>query len=304
MIRLSFAKLMAFAPLLFGCTLVFAVDVDRPDIAQSELSMVQHLAATELVASEAALAVEPAPSAPAPPIDLGHLLMQDARYSLSAPTRWDQGNWRDIGLVGLAVVGTAAVLDRPVRNAVQGNRNRTSDNIARIFEPFGAEYSLAVLGGFYVAGAVNDDPKAKAVAQDGLAASLIASGLITPALKLAVGRSRPAQDEGVYRFRPFGGNGSFPSGHTTEAFAVASVIASHYEPLWIKTTAYGVASLVGYARVYHNAHFTSDVLAGAAIGSLVGTALVRFNERLRGSGMSLAPIAVHKGVGFSLAKEF
>ena len=85
---------------------------------------------------------------------------------------------------------------------------------------------------------------------------------------------------------------------------MASVIAAHYEPLWIKATAYSVASLVGYSRIYHNAHFASDVLAGAAIGSLVGTSLVAFNERLRGSHVSLMPLAVYKGAGFALAKTF
>ena len=230
--------------------------------------------------------------------------MQDARYVLRPPTRWEQSTWQDIGLVGLAVVGTSAVLDRPIQNAVQRNRNRTLDKVTQVFEPFGAEYSLAVLGGFYLAGEVDDNPKATAVAQDGLAASLIASGLITPALKLAFGRSRPSQDEGTHRFRPFGGNGSFPSGHTTQAFAVASVIAAHYEPLWIKATAYGVASLVGYSRVYHNAHFASDVLAGAAIGVLVGTSLVAINEKLRGSHISLVPLAVYNGAGFALERTF
>ncbi|MDL2339622.1 MAG: phosphatase PAP2 family protein [Pseudomonadota bacterium] len=304
MIRSPIAKLVASGPLIFGCALAFALDADRSDSAQHQLHPIEPASSTELAASEPALAADPAPAATGPATGLGQLLMQDARYVLRSPARWEQGTWQDIGLIGLAVVGTAAVLDRPLQNAVQRNRNRTSDTVARVFEPFGAEYSLAVLGGFYLAGAINDDPKATAVAQDGLAASLVASGLIAPVLKLAVGRSRPAQDEGTHRFRPFGGNGSFPSGHVTQAFAVASVIAAHYEPLWIKTTAYGVASLVGYSRIYHNAHFASDVLAGAAIGSLVGTSLVAFNEKLRGSHVSLMPLAVYKGAGFALAKTF
>lgn len=304
MIRSPLAKLFAFGPLIFGCALACALDADHSDSAQHQLHPFEPASSTDLKASEPALAAHPTPAATATATGLGQLLMQDARHVLRSPIRWDQGTWQDIGLIGLAVVGTAAVLDRPLQNAVQRHRNRTSDKVTRVFEPFGAEYSLAVLGGFYLAGVITDDRKANAVAQDGLAASLIASGLITPVLKLTVGRSRPAQDEGTHRFRPFGGNASFPSGHVTQAFAVASVIAAHYEPLWIKTTAYGVASLVGYSRVYHNAHFASDVLAGAAIGLLVGTSLVAFNERLRGSHVSLVPIAIYKGAGFALAKAF
>lgn len=304
MIRSPLSKLVVLGPLIFGGPPACALDADRSDSAQHQLPAIEPASSTELAASEPALVADLAPAATSNATGLGQLLMQDARYVLRLPARWEQSTWQDIGLIGLAVAGTAVVLDRPIQNAVQRNRNRTSDKVTRVFEPFGAEYSLAVLGGFYLAGAINDDPKATAVAQDGLAASLIASGLITPALKLAIGRSRPAQDEGTHRFRPFGGNASFPSGHVTQAFAVASVIAAHYEPLWIKTTAYAVASLVGYSRIYHNAHFASDVLAGAAIGSLVGTSLVAFNERLRGSRVSLVPIAVYKGAGFALAKAF
>ena len=304
MIRSPLTKLVVLGPLIFGGALACSLDADRSDSAQHELQPIETALSTGLAAFEAALAADPAPAATGPATGLGRLLMQDARYVLGSPARWEQSTWQDIGLLGLAVVGTAVVLDRPIQNAVRRNPNRTSDKVTRFFEPFGAEYSLAVLGGFYLAGAIDDDPKATAVAQDGLAASLIASGLITPVLKFTVGRSRPAQDEGNHRFRPFGGNGSFPSGHTTQAFAVASVIGAHYEPLWIKTTAYGVASLVGYSRIYHNADFASDLVAGAAIGSLVGTSLVAFNERLRGSHFSLMPIAVYKGVGFALAKPF
>ena len=304
MIRSLFGMLFVMGPLMLGCALAGAQDVDCSVSAQYQSPPVEFASSTKLQVREPALGADLSSAAAVPATGLSQLVVQDARYVLRSPTLWDQGTWQDIGLIGLAVVSTAAVLDRPIQNAVQRNRNPTSDKVTRIFEPFGTKYSLAVLGGFYLAGAINDDPKATAVAQDGLAASLIASGLITPVLKLAVGRSRPAQDEGTYRFRPFGGNASFPSGHTTQAFAVASVIAAHYEPLWVKATAYGVASLVGYSRIYHNAHFASDVLAGAAIGSLVGTSLVAFNERLRGSRVSLMPIAVYKGAGFALAKAF
>ena len=303
--RLILAKLIVFAPLACGGSLACAVDIDASDVLRREQQTLEPASDTATSASEViALADAPSPATTISPPNYSHLLLEDARYVLTSPARWNQRDWRDAGLIGLTVVGTAGLLDRRVQKAVQRSKNRASDNITRFFEPFGAEYSLVVLGGFYLAGSVNDDPKAKAVAQDGLAASLIAAGLITPALKLAVGRSRPSQDAGTHRFRPFGSNASFPSGHTTQAFAVASVIAAHYESPWVKTAAYGVAGLVGYARVYHNAHFTSDVLAGAAIGSLVGTALVGVNERLRSSGMSLGPVVLRNGGGFALMKAF
>ena len=86
----------------------------------------------------------------------------------------------------------------------------------------------------------------------------------------------------THHFTPFSNSdASFPSGETTQAFAVASVIAAHYDSLWVKVSSYGIASLVGMARIYENAHWTSDVLAGALIGTAVGTAIVHFNEKRR-----------------------
>ncbi len=208
----------------------------------------------------------------------GSLLIEDTRYVLTAPLRWEKRNWLRFS-AGTLGVGMVALLDRPVRDGMQRNRNDTTDQIARIFEPFGAQYSFGILGGFYLAGAALDDSDAKAVARDGIAASLIAGGIITPVLKVAAGRSRPAENQGTYKFDPFSGHHSFPSGHTTQAFAVASVVAAHHEPLWVTITAYGIAGLVGFARIDHNAHFASDVAAGASIGTLVGRAVVGFNRR-------------------------
>ncbi len=147
-------------------------------------------------------------------------------------------------------------LDRAFSEIVQRNHNDVTDAISRNIDPFGAEYSGGVLAAFYVGGALFDNPKARAVAQDGLASTLIASGIITPSLKLMFGRSRHEQGQGPHDFDFFNPHyTSFPSGHTTQAFAVASVIATHYESIWVKATAYGAASIVGYARIQRNKHW-------------------------------------------------
>jgi membrane-associated phospholipid phosphatase len=118
--------------------------------------------------------------------------------------------------------------------------------------------------------AANND-RARAVAFDAIVSSVIASKAITPALKELTGRERPN-----------GGDASFPSNHATQAFAVASVIAGHYpEKRWVGWLAYGLANGVAFSRVYHDAHYTSDVLAGAAIGALVGRTVVTTNRRER-----------------------
>ena len=68
---------------------------------------------------------------------------------------------------------------------------------------------------------------------------------------------------------------------STEAFALASVISEHYDTPWVQITSYGLAGMVGYARLNNNRHWPSDVLAGAAIGTFVGKTVVHFNEKHR-----------------------
>jgi membrane-associated phospholipid phosphatase len=63
------------------------------------------------------------------------------------------------------------------------------------------------------------------------------------------------------------GDGSFPSGHTIEAFSVATIIARRYRNhRWVPYAAYGLASVVGFSRLTLSAHFLSDVFMGGALG--------------------------------------
>jgi len=213
-------------------------------------------------------------------LDYGKLLLADTKHVLSAPLRWEKRDWLTVALATMGVAATAS-LDEPVRDDIADNKGTVADEVASFFDPLAIEYSFGVLGGFYLSGLAFDNPESRAVALDGLAAGLIATGIITPAIKFAIGRSRPQTEDGTQTFQPFSGNASFPSGHTTQAFAVASVIAEHYDPLWIDVTAYGVASMVGFARLEADMHFVSDVVAGALIGTVVGKAVVRFNEQQR-----------------------
>jgi membrane-associated phospholipid phosphatase len=63
------------------------------------------------------------------------------------------------------------------------------------------------------------------------------------------------------------GTGSFPSGHTIAAFSIATVFADRYpRPRWHRWLAFGLAGLVGCSRIPLQAHYPSDVFAGAVLG--------------------------------------
>lgn len=93
-----------------------------------------------------------------------------------------------------------------------------------------------------------------------LSSAFISSGFMTYGLKRLIRRKRPLDDTL--------GNPSLPSGHATIAFSAATILGYRYPKLRIPL--YIGAGLVGFSRIYLGRHYTSDVLAGAAIGTTMG----------------------------------
>ncbi len=216
-----------------------------------------------------------------------YLVVLDVKEVFTAPARWDTRDWLVLGGIA-AGIGTVAVFDEDIERGIRRNRNDTLTSIFDNVQPFGNEYAIGVVGTFYIYGEIFKDPRAKTTALDAVSATAIASGIVTNSFKYVIGRGRPTDNHGAYNFRPFSGQDSFSSGHTTEAFALASVISEHYDTPWIQITSYGLASMVGYARLNNNRHWPSDVLAGAAIGTFVGKTVVHFNQNHR--KVSVKPI--------------
>ncbi len=133
----------------------------------------------------------------------------------------------------------------------------------------GAAYTvLPVTAGLYVGGAVFHNPKARETGILG-GEALIDSLIVEEALKVTMRRPRPLEDNGSGSF--FAGGASFPSGHATQSFALASVVAHEYNKnILYPIAAYGLASLVSFSRLSGQQHFPSDIVAGAAIGWYIG----------------------------------
>jgi membrane-associated phospholipid phosphatase len=96
--------------------------------------------------------------------------------------------------------------------------------------------------------------------------------LVVVLVKFLVHRSRPfirlAQAR-IVGYRPIGR--SFPSGHTSQAFFMATLMAQHFHSsVWVVFLLYAAALLVGITRMYVGAHYPRDVLAGAILGSAWG----------------------------------
>lgn len=264
-----------------------------------------------------ALGDEPPPGPQAPPPvfaweEAGALALVDAKDVLGAPLRWDGAEWLKFGAAGAAVVATGFALDRWLRDASQRSRTAGRDDAATAVQCLGSACAFAVLGGFAAYGLAAKDREAMDVAVDGALASAIAWGIAAPVSKLAVGRARPNEEQGPSHFDPFSGDASFPSGHTTLAFSVASVVAAHDKRPWVRAVSFGLAGSVGLARIHLDAHWASDVLAGAILGTAVGTLVVKVNARLRArpsvSGgrpsLAVAPLILRKGGGARVTASF
>jgi undecaprenyl-diphosphatase len=110
--------------------------------------------------------------------------------------------------------------------------------------------------------------------------SVLVAGLLSGAIRLPlaawVARERPSNFDSATPLEQVFGHSSFPSGHTTTSFAIATVLVL---TLWGSRTAWAGwlamlwASLVGLSRVYVGVHFPSDVLGGAALGTSCGAVI-------------------------------
>jgi len=222
----------------------------------------------------------------------------DTKTIAASPFHWKGKQW----LTFTGVVGATAILyvyDDKIYNNLQDNRTETKDDLSKyLIEPWGSgKYSLPLLAGIYLTGRKNS--RHRNIALTGVKAYLLSAGAAY-IFKNLFHRHRPYENEPP---DPNKWNGpfpftnkykSFPSGHTTTAFAIASVLANGYkDKLWIVLSSYSVATLVGVSRLYEGRHWASDVLAGAALGTFIGTTLSNVNFKK----VDIFPTSYHGGYG-------
>ncbi|VAW25076.1 hypothetical protein MNBD_BACTEROID01-819 [hydrothermal vent metagenome] len=205
----------------------------------------------------------------------------DTRDIVIAPVKWGKKDFMRFGL--FAATTTALVFaDQPVGDFFQRQRSGRMDKIVDgFFDPLGSKYSVALGGVFYLVGGIGKNSRMRST---GLLVieSYLASGFLVNIAKRAIGRQRPDK-WGINT--PYGWNGpfqgtSFPSGHTTSAFSVATIFALQYKDTkWVPLVAYGLAGLAGISRVYENRHWASDVFAGAILGTVIGRYIYKAHSK-------------------------
>jgi membrane-associated phospholipid phosphatase len=231
----------------------------------------------------------------------------DSGAMLASPLHWDGSDWLKAGLLIGATSGLY-LADADIRNFAQRNQSATGDKFATVGNALGNPfYTLPPLGLFYLYGHLAEDAKAR---QTSLLAveSLVISSAFTWTLKFATQRPRPFTGEAPTTWNGPGfksSDPSFPSGHAQSAFSIASVVAEEYgDNPYVPPIAYGLAALTGFARIYDNKHWASDVFFGGAIGYLVGKTVVRYQKTQSNSALKVLPTVSQQGFGFMAEYRF
>ena len=163
----------------------------------------------------------------------------------------------------LLVAAAAVVLDGRVAAGVAVWKHAILDSVVGTLNPIGSGVTLLVVcTGVGVVGRAQRRSTLHEAAWLG-ALAFMAAGLVEFAIKHLVGRSRPDSVLDV---------DSFPSGHATSVFAVATIFAAFYPRL--RWPVYALAAAVAAGRVYLERHYVSDVLAGAIIGIVIASLLL------------------------------
>jgi membrane-associated phospholipid phosphatase len=193
-----------------------------------------------------------------------------------------------------ALIGGAAIFDRAANSYAVEHHNEPSLKVVR---QVGTALPFAELG---LAGAAwltrrdgDDGNLALASVEAGLTSVAAAE-----ALKLAVDRSRPVEDRGAADFgHEKRSDSSFPSVHSTLAWAVLTPIAQRYDAPWL----YGVAALTNVARVSSRDHWLSDTVAGSVLGYVVGD---WFGKRAAATGNATQSTVMLMPRGVAMSTSF
>jgi membrane-associated phospholipid phosphatase len=229
--------------------------------------------------------------------------LNDAKSLFTSPVQWSGRQWLTAGAVTTATAAVVLWADEPVYDFANKMHTPSRDVFFKYAEPLGNNYAFAVMGITLATGIIaknNYHVETAFIAAE----SYLFTGLITQAVKITAGRKRPNADGTTHPHDwegPFFNGNSFFSGHTSTAFAVATVYAQRYKHQpWVPIVSYSLAALGGLQRIYGNRHWAGDVLMGAAVGTATGLLL---SKQWQKNPIRFYPIATNGGAGFSMVYQ-
>jgi membrane-associated phospholipid phosphatase len=198
----------------------------------------------------------------------------------------------NLAILGAGAGGAIALSQTGADNDIQEDVKGVLGNFADIGNIGGSAFTLAgVALSTYAIGIIS---KNKSVVETGraLIEAEIITAVMTSIIKVSVGRERP--DGSGNRI-----SSSFPSGHVSGSFALASTIDSMYGH-YVGVPLYLFAGYVGFSRVSDNKHFLSDVIFGAALGTAIGRGVAKIHKNECNRKFHIVPYADGNGAGLLL----
>ena len=193
-------------------------------------------------------------------------IVRDQGRIWSSPVRFDKDDLK--WAVPLAAA-TSLLIATDRRTSSWVSRRGSLPGISHDVSLVGSVYGTGgAVAGFYLFGRATHNRHAQETGRLS-AESLIDTAIITQVLKFATGRKRPDFGTGQGHF--FDHGRSFPSGHSSSIWGLATVVAYEYKdhPL-IKFGAFALAAAVSLSRYTGRNHYLSDVLIGSSLGYAIG----------------------------------
>lgn len=237
------------------------------------------------------------------------LFLNSSKNILISPYHFQKDDWLLTGLI-VGLTAFSFTMDKTIRTETQKLHSAGMNKITNIGEHWGNPKYGNLLGGvLYAGGHLLGDKKIRKTGLM-LAETLLLNSIIIKILKTTIGRSRPTQEQGnldILGFQTNNTGHSLPSGHTSTAFAVSTVLSKQIDNIYASIALYSLAGLTAFQRTYSQNHWFSDTVLGAAIGILIGLKVVSFhseNEEPQNDGLHLSVEPVYNeigtGLGFSL----
>ena len=207
---------------------------------------------------------------------------EEVKDVIERPLKWNVSEYGYLALILGSTYGLMHI-DEMIRDEMLKDTSWQGSIPLEIGRFWGEPIPSAVLGaGFLLHGILNDNEANKKLGFE-IAQSFIYAGTINQFLKIAIGRSRPFTGSNSFTFHPFQSlqdkKWSLPSGHTTVAFSLSTVLSQNAKSDFWKVAAYIPAFITAYSRVNYNKHWTSDVFLGSLTGFFIAKFLTDLHQR-------------------------
>lgn len=206
----------------------------------------------------------------------------------NAPGKFDKKDWITLTSI-IALTSSSTFLDQNNRDLWLNYKSETLDDISTVGRLYGEISYAGILSGTLYLGGKISRTKELVITGRMLMEGLFYAGLTTTVIKFVTGRSRPYTKDEHINFRFFQTSNdftSFPSGHSTVAFTLSSILSDRINNTYASVGLYSLALLTVWQRMYSDNHWLSDTIMGAAIGYFIGKAVVKFDDDSRPNNSS------------------